>query len=94
MANAGAPSSFSSAAKSAPGQNGASSAQSAAGSHVTAVPDADKPFIGAAMEKFGKGGGGFRSIDEKFTVNPSNGTLSLSIPLHLSSGRSGFGPDL
>ncbi|GJC89484.1 mono(ADP-ribosyl)transferase SpvB [Colletotrichum liriopes] len=97
MANAGASSSFNSAAPnqpSAPGQNGASSAQSAAGNHVTAVADADKPFIGAAMEKFGNGGGGFRSIDEKFTVNPSNGTLSLSIPLHVSPGRSGFGPDL
>jgi hypothetical protein len=41
-----------------------------------------------------KGGGAIRGIDEKFTANPVTGTGSLSIPLALSPGRSGFGPKL
>lgn len=41
-----------------------------------------------------KGGGSIRGIDEKFTANPAIGTGSLSIPLALSVGRSGFGPQL
>lgn len=39
-----------------------------------------------------KGGGAIRGIDEKFTANPVTGTGSLSIPLALTAGRSGFGP--
>ncbi len=39
-----------------------------------------------------KGGGAIRSIDEKFTVNPSNGTAALSLPLPLSPARNGFVP--
>jgi RHS repeat-associated protein len=41
-----------------------------------------------------KGGGAIRGIDEKFTTNPATGTGSLSIPLALTAGRSGFGPQL
>ncbi len=41
-----------------------------------------------------KGGGAIRGIDEKFTANPATGTGSLSIPLALTAGRSGFGPQL
>jgi RHS repeat-associated protein len=41
-----------------------------------------------------KGGGAIRGIDEKFTANPVTGTGSLSIPLALSPGRSGFAPKL
>jgi RHS repeat-associated protein len=40
------------------------------------------------------GGGAIRGIDEKFTTNPATGIGSLSIPLALSPGRSGFGPKL
>jgi RHS repeat-associated protein len=40
------------------------------------------------------GGGAIRGIDEKFATNPATGTGSLSIPLALSPGRSGFGPKL
>src|SRR5579859_1713535 len=39
-----------------------------------------------------KGGGAIRSIDEKFTVNPSNGTAALSLPLPFSPARNGFLP--
>jgi RHS repeat-associated protein len=41
-----------------------------------------------------KGGGAISKIDEKFKVNPSNGTASFSIPLPLSPGRNGFSPQL
>jgi RHS repeat-associated protein len=41
-----------------------------------------------------KGGGAIRNIEEKFSVNPANGTASLTIPIATSPGRSGFDPDL
>ena len=41
-----------------------------------------------------KGGGALKGIDEKFQVNPSNGTSSFSIPLPLSPNRNGFTPAL
>ncbi len=41
-----------------------------------------------------KGGGAIKSIDEKFSVNASNGTSSFNIPIPLSKGRNNFTPDL
>lgn len=41
-----------------------------------------------------KGGGALRGIGEKFAANPVTGTGSMSVPLALSPGRSGFGPQL
>ena len=41
-----------------------------------------------------KGGGAIRGIGEKFTANPATGTGSLSVPVALSPGRGGFGPQL
>src|SRR6476646_3969750 len=41
-----------------------------------------------------KGGGAIKGIGEKFAANPVAGTGSLTIPLPLSDGRSGFTPDL
>ena len=41
-----------------------------------------------------KGGGAIRGIGEKFTANPVTGTGSLSVPIAISPGRSGFGPQL
>ncbi|MDE3742116.1 SpvB/TcaC N-terminal domain-containing protein [Maribacter polysaccharolyticus] len=41
-----------------------------------------------------KGGGALKGIDEKFKVNPSNGTSGLNIPLPLTPGRNGFSPSL
>jgi RHS repeat-associated protein len=41
-----------------------------------------------------KGGGALKSIDEKFQVNPANGTVSLSVPLPLSKTRRDFAPSL
>jgi RHS repeat-associated protein len=41
-----------------------------------------------------KGGGAIRGIGEKFAANPVNGSGSMSVPLALSPGRAGFGPQL
>jgi RHS repeat-associated protein len=41
-----------------------------------------------------RGGGAIRGIDEKFSVNSSNGTGSLSLNIPTSSGRAGFTPAL
>src|SRR5439155_4579618 len=41
-----------------------------------------------------KGGGAIRGIGEKFAANPVTGTGSLSVPIAVSPGRSGFGPAL
>lgn len=41
-----------------------------------------------------KGGGAVRGIGDKFAGNPATGSGSLTIPLAVSAGRSGFGPQL
>src|SRR5574341_1962822 len=41
-----------------------------------------------------KGGGAIRGIGEKFAANPVTGTGSLTVPLGVSPGRSGFSPQL
>ncbi len=41
-----------------------------------------------------KGGGAIRGMDEKFAANPVTGTGSMSVPIAVSPGRSGFGPQL
>jgi hypothetical protein len=41
-----------------------------------------------------KGGGAIQGIGEKFQVNPVTGTGSLSIPIAMRPGRSGFTPQL
>jgi RHS repeat-associated protein len=41
-----------------------------------------------------KGGGAIRGIGEKFAANPVTGTGTMTIPVHASPGRSGFGPEL
>lgn len=41
-----------------------------------------------------KGGGAIQGMGEKFQVNPVTGTGSLSIPIAMSPGRSGFTPQL
>lgn len=49
---------------------------------------------GAPSLTLPKGGGALRGIGEKFAANPVTGTGSLSVPLAVSPGRSGFGPQL
>ena len=55
----------------------------------------EKSFSVAAPEvSLPKGGGAINGIGEKFTANPVTGTGSMSVPIALSPGRSGFGPQL
>lgn len=72
--------------------------------HRTKEPASSSEFSGATRLPFEpvkapalslpKGGGAMRSIDEKFSVNSANGTLSFGIPLPLSPGRGGAAPAL
>jgi RHS repeat-associated protein len=41
-----------------------------------------------------KGGGAIKGIGEKFAANPVTGTGSMTVPIYISPGRSGFGPQL
>jgi RHS repeat-associated protein len=41
-----------------------------------------------------KGGGAIHGIGEKFAANPVTGTGSLTVPIAVSPGRAGFGPQL
>ncbi len=62
----------------------APAAESGAGTQTTAAPSISLP----------KGGGAVRGIGEKFATNPVNGTVSMTVPVVTSPGRSGFGPEL
>jgi hypothetical protein len=50
--------------------------------------------VSAPASTLPKGGGAIRGIGEKFAANPVTGTASMSIPVFISPGRSGFGPQL
>jgi len=52
------------------------------------------PRVQAPAIALPKGGGAIRGIGEKFSSNPVTGTGSMSVPIALSPGRSGFGPQL
>lgn len=41
-----------------------------------------------------KGGGAIRGMGEKFAANPVTGSGSMTVPIPVSPGRSGFGPQL
>ena len=41
-----------------------------------------------------KGGGAIRGVGEKFAANPVTGSGAMTVPLAVSSGRDGFGPEL
>ncbi|MBS0184491.1 MAG: hypothetical protein JSS39_19055, partial [Nitrospira sp.] len=41
-----------------------------------------------------KGGGAIRGVGAKFSANPVTGTGSMTVPIAMSPGRSGFGPQL
>src|SRR6266536_574253 len=70
-----------------------------AGPAQTGLPAPDEPQraesdfrLEAPSISLPTGGGAIRGIDEKFTVNPSNGTVSLSLPLPFTPARNGFVP--
>ncbi|KAG7284482.1 hypothetical protein NEMBOFW57_010857 [Staphylotrichum longicolle] len=78
----------------APSQNNGASAPSTSdgGANQDTTPAAggnDLPSISVP-----KAGGALRGMGESFSVNMLSGTAGLSIPVKVSPGRSGFGPDL
>jgi RHS repeat-associated protein len=52
------------------------------------------PLAAAPKVELPKGGGAIRSIGEKFGANPVTGTASMAVPIAVSPGRGGFGPQL
>jgi RHS repeat-associated protein len=57
-------------------------------------PARDASPFAAPQVALPKGGGAIRGIGEKFAANPVTGTGSLTIPIAVSPGRSGFSPQL
>jgi Salmonella virulence plasmid 65kDa B protein len=55
---------------------------------------AGKNQVSAPIISLPKGGGAIRGIGEKFAANPVTGTGSMTVPIAVSPGRSGFGPQL
>lgn len=57
-------------------------------------PQDDKFTVAAPQLTLPKGGGAIRGIGEKFGANPVTGTGTMTVPIFMSPGRSGFGPQL
>ena len=55
---------------------------------------ANRGYIAPPSITLPKGGGAIRGIGEKFAANPFTGTGSMSVPVAISPGRSGFGPQI
>lgn len=62
--------------------------------HGEAPPNEPSFSVVAPKVELPKGGGAIRGIGEKFAANPVTGTGGMSVPLAVSPGRSGFGPEL
>src|SRR5262245_37625178 len=60
-----------------------------AGGEAPKVPAGPLPSI-----TLPKGGGAIRGMGEKFNVSAATGTGTLTLPLAVSPGRAGFGPQL
>ena len=73
----------------APGSDRARSQASA-----SAAPAANDFLISPPSISLPKGGGAIKGMGEKFAANPVTGTGSMSVPIALSPGRGGFGPQL
>jgi RHS repeat-associated protein len=69
--------------------DGSAANASSSPSSTTAAAAAALPAISLPPS-----GGAIRSIQEKFDVNPSLGTGTLTVPVQTSPARSGFGPAL
>lgn len=80
----------------ASGVNGASAAGHASPPQANAGSAASAPsfVLEPPIVTLPKGGGALRGIGEKFSAQPATGTGSLSVPLPISPGRSGFAPSL
>jgi RHS repeat-associated protein len=56
--------------------------------------DRDAFRVAAPSISLPKGGGALRGIGEKFAANPVTGAGALTVPVAVSPGRAGFGPQL
>jgi RHS repeat-associated protein len=56
--------------------------------------DQDKGLVAPPVISLPKGGGAIRGMGEKFAANPVTGAGSMTVPIAVSPGRSGFGPQL
>ncbi|MDX1909651.1 MAG: SpvB/TcaC N-terminal domain-containing protein [Bacteroidia bacterium] len=65
---------------------------SASSSQAGSSGEGQSFFVETPQISLPKGGGALKGIDEKFQVNPVNGTASVSLPLPFSPGRNGFMP--
>ena len=54
----------------------------------------DSSLFSVPQVSLPKGGGAIKGIGEKFSTNPVTGTGSMSVPVMVTPGRSGFGPQL
>jgi RHS repeat-associated protein len=82
-----------------PGQASTNSAQSSAPGASTASSNGSNETLqsklpNAPVLSLPNGGGAIQGMGEKFTVNSSNGTGTLVIPLKVPPGRSGLQPQL
>ena len=68
--------------------------QDAGGRAVADTSDGKAFAVSSPAISVPKGGGAIRGIGEKLSANPVTGTASMSVPLAISPGRSGFGPQL
>jgi RHS repeat-associated protein len=68
--------------------------QTEAGKEQSGTGASGQPLVSAPTISLPKGGGAIRGMGEKFAANPVTGTGSLSVPLVMPAGRSGFGPQL
>jgi RHS repeat-associated protein len=57
-------------------------------------PDSRAPDVRLPAVSLPKSGGAIRGLGEKFSVNAANGSATATVPLPLSTGRSGFTPKL
>lgn len=68
------------------GRGETASAQNARGAEAS-------PYVAPSIT-LPKGGGAIRGMGEKFAANPVTGIASMSVPIAVSPGRSGFSPQL
>ena len=62
-------------------------------SQGTDAQTAQSPYSPPAIQ-LPTGGGAIRGMGEKFAANPVTGTGAMSVPIGVTPGRSGFGPEL
>ncbi|KAI6777885.1 uncharacterized protein J7T54_000023 [Emericellopsis cladophorae] len=85
---------------SSPSQSSKGNGQSTGESSSSSKGPPDNPPPSAATGNglpsvsMARGGGAIRGIGERFSVSPATGTAAASIPLPITSGRSGLTPEL